>query len=102
MRQWEVWSRYAQLSREGQLPEDYEGWRRQAEHHATLRFEELVERGAILVGTPDTVLRMVGEHREKLDLLQLLVSFRYGGMSYDMAERSMGLFASEVMPKLRT
>ena len=31
----------------------------------------------------------------------LVAAFSYGGMPYDDAERSMRLFASEVMPELK-
>ena len=37
----------------------------------------------------------------RLDLMGLAMIFKLGGMSYDMVERSMSLFAEEVVPRIR-
>lgn len=53
-------------------------------------------------GTPDMVLRKLEERRRRLGETGELVCFRYAGMPMECAERSMDLFAREVMPELRT
>lgn len=49
-------------------------------------------------GTPDKVLRMLEERRDLLDDFELATSFRFGGTPYDVAERSLRLYAKEVLP----
>ena len=39
--------------------------------------------------------------RDKVDFNHLISVFSYGGMPPELTERSMKLFASEVMPKLQ-
>jgi len=49
-------------------------------------------------GTPDKVLRMLEERRDVLGDFELATSFRFGGTPYDVAERSLRLYAKEVLP----
>ena len=51
-------------------------------------------------GTPDQILSTLDKRRADLDGFELATSFRYGGISYETAERSMRLFAKEVLPVL--
>jgi hypothetical protein len=37
-----------------------------------------------------------------IDMNGLLPAFSYGGMPYDLAERSMRLFADKVLPELKS
>lgn len=53
-------------------------------------------------GTPDEMLRQFEERRDFLGDFGVLACFRYGGMPYEVAERSCRLFAREVMPVLRS
>lgn len=51
-------------------------------------------------GTPDQILAILDQRRSDLSGFELATSFRYGGIPYEAAERSMRLFAREVLPVL--
>jgi alkanesulfonate monooxygenase SsuD/methylene tetrahydromethanopterin reductase-like flavin-dependent oxidoreductase (luciferase family) len=53
------------------------------------------------IGTPEQVIEKFRRRREVIGPTRVMVTFLYGAMPYDVAERSMRLFASEVMPELR-
>jgi alkanesulfonate monooxygenase SsuD/methylene tetrahydromethanopterin reductase-like flavin-dependent oxidoreductase (luciferase family) len=53
-------------------------------------------------GSPERCLAQIRELREETGLSHLLVSSLYGEMGYEEAERSLRLFASEVMPKINS
>ena len=53
-------------------------------------------------GTPDKILRALEARRELLGGYELCTTFRFGGIPFAEAEASMRLFASEVMPTLKT
>jgi alkanesulfonate monooxygenase SsuD/methylene tetrahydromethanopterin reductase-like flavin-dependent oxidoreductase (luciferase family) len=52
-------------------------------------------------GTPDEVIRMVTERAEAFGADEIMFVFKYGSMPIDVAEKSIRLFASDVMPALR-
>ncbi|HJQ59788.1 MAG TPA: LLM class flavin-dependent oxidoreductase [Vineibacter sp.] len=52
-------------------------------------------------GTPDGVLRTLEARRQLLGPFELATSFRFGGIPYEAAERSLRLFAKEVLPVLK-
>ena len=51
-------------------------------------------------GTPEQVLQKLIEVRDKTSAEEIVLNVRYGGMSAEHAERSMRLFAQEVLPEL--
>ena len=53
-------------------------------------------------GTPDKILRGLEERRELLGDFEWNVAFRFGGIPLDVAERSLKLFAEEVLPVVRS
>ena len=53
-------------------------------------------------GTPDQILETLDKRRGDLGPFELATSFRYGGIPFEEAERSMRLFAREVLPVLAT
>ena len=53
-------------------------------------------------GTPDKILRGLEERRELLGDFEWNVSFRFGGIPSHIAERSLKLFAEEVLPVLKS
>jgi alkanesulfonate monooxygenase SsuD/methylene tetrahydromethanopterin reductase-like flavin-dependent oxidoreductase (luciferase family) len=101
LRYWQLWERYAQLTHQGRMPVEYQKWRDRAPMLAAMSFEELNERGLIMIGTPEHVAGRMIEHMEQLDLAAIACVFKFGGMPYDMVLRSMRLFSSEVMPRVR-
>jgi alkanesulfonate monooxygenase SsuD/methylene tetrahydromethanopterin reductase-like flavin-dependent oxidoreductase (luciferase family) len=95
---WELWNRYTQFTREGQMPDSYDFWRKQAPVLHAMSFEQLIDAGMVMVGSAKSVaasiLRLCGE----LDLAGLSIIFKFGAMPYDMVERSMQAFGDQVMP----
>ena len=53
-------------------------------------------------GTPDQMLRRFEERRKYLGETGALMAFRFGGLPAEVAERSMRLFAKEVLPVLKS
>ena len=51
-------------------------------------------------GTPDAIIDRLRERRELVGDYDLTCCFRYAGLPYDDAERSMRTFASDVLPVL--
>jgi alkanesulfonate monooxygenase SsuD/methylene tetrahydromethanopterin reductase-like flavin-dependent oxidoreductase (luciferase family) len=51
-------------------------------------------------GTPDQVLEKLAHVQRMTSAEELILNFRYGGMPAETAERSMRLFAAEVLPRL--
>ena len=51
-------------------------------------------------GTPDQILTTLEKRRAELGPFEQATSFRFGGTPYEEAERSMRLFAKEVLPVL--
>ena len=53
-------------------------------------------------GTPEKILRGLEERKELLGEFEWNVSFRFGGIPYEVAERSIKLFAEEVLPVVKS
>jgi hypothetical protein len=51
-------------------------------------------------GTPNMVLEKLQEVQRTTSAEELILNFRFGAMPARTAERSMRLFAAEVLPKL--
>jgi alkanesulfonate monooxygenase SsuD/methylene tetrahydromethanopterin reductase-like flavin-dependent oxidoreductase (luciferase family) len=66
-----------------------------------MSYEELVELGHAIVGSPDTVTNRLGELQAELGFGQLIGLFSVGDMPPERAIANMELFAAEVMPALR-
>jgi len=63
------------------------------------RWEDLIE-DALLIGSPETVRRMVKELNQA-GVGELVCWMNFGGLPIDQVRRSMHLFAHEVMPAFR-
>jgi hypothetical protein len=66
-----------------------------------MKFEELIERGLVMIGSPRTVSQQIIEHQRRLDLFALAGVFKFGAMPYDMMVASMRRFSADVMPRVR-
>jgi len=58
--------------------------------------------GSKAYGTPDQILEAFEQRRDALGPYELATCFRYGGIPFDEAKASLELFASEVLPVLKT
>jgi len=67
----------------------------------TVGFQELVDMGSVIVGSPRTVLGRLGEVLRRFRIGNLHAMLQFGSMPRQMAMDNIGLFAAEVMPKLR-
>jgi hypothetical protein len=56
---------------------------------------------AAVWGTPDRILRELETRRAVIGEFELDTAFRFGGIPYDTAEKSLRLFAREVLPVLQ-
>jgi alkanesulfonate monooxygenase SsuD/methylene tetrahydromethanopterin reductase-like flavin-dependent oxidoreductase (luciferase family) len=63
-------------------------------------FEECIEEGSVIVGSPATVTAEIERHVHELGINYLLTYLFLGTMSLADALRSLQLFSTEVMPKL--
>jgi alkanesulfonate monooxygenase SsuD/methylene tetrahydromethanopterin reductase-like flavin-dependent oxidoreductase (luciferase family) len=54
-----------------------------------------------VIGTPERCIEVLRNIQNILGASEFVGVFKYGGMPYEEAERSLKLFASEVMPTLR-
>jgi alkanesulfonate monooxygenase SsuD/methylene tetrahydromethanopterin reductase-like flavin-dependent oxidoreductase (luciferase family) len=100
LKYWDLWGRYTQLTLAGRMPDEYDAWRKRAPMLHAMKFDELLERGLVMIGSPETVVKRIAEHQKRLDLFALAAVFRFGAMPHDMVIKSMGAFAAHVMPKV--
>ena len=98
---WELWNRYTQFTRRGNLPDSYDFWRRQALMLHGMSFEEIVANDMVLLGGPAAVAKAILRIAGQLDLMGLTLVFKLGAMPYDMVQRSMIRFGEEVLPRIR-
>jgi alkanesulfonate monooxygenase SsuD/methylene tetrahydromethanopterin reductase-like flavin-dependent oxidoreductase (luciferase family) len=54
-----------------------------------------------VIGTPERCIEVLRNVQNTLGASEFVGVFKYGGMPYDEAERSLRLFASEVMPVMK-
>jgi alkanesulfonate monooxygenase SsuD/methylene tetrahydromethanopterin reductase-like flavin-dependent oxidoreductase (luciferase family) len=67
----------------------------------TLRREwDELRLGRFIVGSPQTALAAVREHRDRLGITTLIVRVHWPGLAQEHALRSMELLAREVLPAL--
>jgi hypothetical protein len=57
---------------------------------------------AAVWGPPDRILRMLEERRGVVGDFELATSFRFGGIPFEVAEKSMRLYAKEVLPVIQS
>lgn len=85
-----AWKEYLAYSQPGRkLLGDAENW------------DELDAAQSIIVGSPETVRRRIGNIIERSQVGNLLIQFHLGNMPAQLVRKSMGLFASQVAPPLR-
>jgi hypothetical protein len=68
----------------------------------TLGFDELVEMGSVIVGSPRTVRDRLVDIATRFRIGNLHTTLQFGSMPRQVASGNITLFASEVMPTLRS
>jgi alkanesulfonate monooxygenase SsuD/methylene tetrahydromethanopterin reductase-like flavin-dependent oxidoreductase (luciferase family) len=92
----------------GEHFEGVKGYEQRAATAAAVRkigregFLEKVFLGATTWGTPDQILERLKYRHDMLGGFEISTSFRFGGLPFEMAEKSMRLYAAEVLPVLHT
>ncbi|GIX49385.1 MAG: luciferase [Candidatus Tectimicrobiota bacterium] len=67
----------------------------------SVAWEQLVEGGAVVCGSPQQVVDRIGDIAEKTGIDLYLAWIRIGGLAHEKVLRSMELLAAKVMPQLR-
>lgn len=82
----------------------YEGYGKNAEMMRAIGESGFLKgfKRANAYGTPDQILGRLESRRKELGSFEQSTAFRFGGISYEEAEKSMRLFAKEVLPVLKT
>jgi alkanesulfonate monooxygenase SsuD/methylene tetrahydromethanopterin reductase-like flavin-dependent oxidoreductase (luciferase family) len=68
---------------------------------AETQIDHMIDECRIIAGTPDECVELVTRAEDLLGLTQLDCTFYFGGLSFEQAQRSQRLFATEVMPRVR-
>ena len=69
-------------------------------YDVSITFEEILEKGYVIVGTPDEVAERLRELALDLNVGQLMMLLQYGNMPKDLVAYNTKLFAEEVMPQI--
>ena len=73
-----------------------------ANRRATRReMEDIVERGYVIIGSPDEVVEQLTEVATSLNVGHLMLLLQFGNMSKDLTKYNTKLFAEKVMPRLQ-
>ena len=68
---------------------------------ATTRMEDIVERGYVIIGSPDEVIQQLTEVATDLNVGHLMLLLQFGSMGKELAAHNTKLFADRVMPRLK-
>ena len=66
-----------------------------------LTWKDIVDRGYVIAGSPQTVVDRLGEVVDNLHVGHLMLLLQFGSMPKDVVLQNSERFATEVMPKLR-
>jgi len=69
--------------------------------HAGPRFEDIVDQGYVLIGSPDEVAEQLRTVATELNVGQLMLLMQFGNMSRQLTMHNTELFAKRVLPQLR-
>ena len=67
-----------------------------------LSIERMIDEARLVAGSPQEVVDMLRYLEGEIGFTQVDLMFQLGGLPFEAARESMGLFAAEVMPKLRS
>jgi len=75
--------------------------RRQSRPSGLSSWGEVEQGGYVVVGSPETVRQRLEDYARRVGFGILVANFSVGNVPSKLTRRSMTLFATEVMPKLR-
>jgi alkanesulfonate monooxygenase SsuD/methylene tetrahydromethanopterin reductase-like flavin-dependent oxidoreductase (luciferase family) len=73
----------------------------QRRQRTSVTMQDIVDRGYVVVGTPDEVVEQLREVAGSLNVGHLMLLLQFGNMNKDLTKYNTRLFAEKVMPKLR-
>jgi len=62
---------------------------------------KMVEECRVIAGTPEDAVKLLTKAQEMMGITQVDCTFYFGGIPFELAQRSHRLFAEKVMPRLR-
>jgi alkanesulfonate monooxygenase SsuD/methylene tetrahydromethanopterin reductase-like flavin-dependent oxidoreductase (luciferase family) len=65
-----------------------------------LPIEQLVDEGRLIAGDPDDCVRLLRQVGAEVGTTETHCLFQFGNITFEMAQRSLELFARDVMPRL--
>jgi alkanesulfonate monooxygenase SsuD/methylene tetrahydromethanopterin reductase-like flavin-dependent oxidoreductase (luciferase family) len=71
-------------------------------HHGGAKVEAMNDAGIIIVGSPDTVRKRIAEAHRMMGFQEFIAMLQFGTMPAHLAEKNIRLFASQVMPAIKT
>jgi alkanesulfonate monooxygenase SsuD/methylene tetrahydromethanopterin reductase-like flavin-dependent oxidoreductase (luciferase family) len=71
-----------------------------AEARDATHMEDIVERGYVIIGSPDEVVEQLTEVATSLNVGHLMLLLQYGNMSKELTKYNTKLFAEKVLPRL--
>ena len=75
--------------------------RRQSRPSGLSSWDEVEKGGYVAIGSPETVRQRLEDYAKRVGFGVLVANFSVGNVPSELTQRSMMLFAQEVMPKLR-
>ena len=79
---------------------NYVGYQELVKELNRMSFERALAETRVFIGSPETILRQARQIVELFGDIEPSLSVLYAHMPYELAERSLRLFAKEVMPHL--
>jgi alkanesulfonate monooxygenase SsuD/methylene tetrahydromethanopterin reductase-like flavin-dependent oxidoreductase (luciferase family) len=68
---------------------------------ANMKWKDLIDRGYVVAGSPDTVVDRLNDLADKLNIGHLMLLLHYGNMPKETTLYNTTRFAKDVMPRLR-
>src|SRR5436190_17355374 len=70
-------------------------------HRGGVKIENLIERGIMICGSPDTVRKRITACHNLMGFAELVCMLQFGTLPHHLTEKNIRLFASEVLPAVR-
>lgn len=105
----DLFARYLKMPPEMQFPPGYISAEsmaqmrihRQAPMAGEQTVDRLIELGTFVCGSPDTVAKQLTENHRQLGFNTFIALLQFGGLSRELTEQNIRLFAKEVMPRIK-
>ncbi len=70
-------------------------------NRGNVTIEQLIERGIIVCGSPDTVRRQITQAHHRMGFQEFMCMLMFGSMPAALSEKNIRLFAAEVLPAIK-